>query len=178
MGGESCSMLSGRQPNGSNAPCAKTWVSTWYVSAKLLVKNAEKGPNLVSHGLTHVSNDDFIALGHGRVRGVHEHVLKCIERIRGPLCSGFADESCNRSMIRSSLLHVHLEIMEMFVRGLGEHSHILFEGITVLLPECLCALQNHQFAHRVCRKSNKLRRIPSRVRISDVLFAKIVDIGI
>ena len=42
MGGESCSMLRGRQPNGSNAPCAKTWVSTWYVSAKLLVNNVEK----------------------------------------------------------------------------------------------------------------------------------------
>ena len=44
MGGESCSILRGRQPKGSNAPCAKTWVSTWYVSAKFVVKKTENGP--------------------------------------------------------------------------------------------------------------------------------------
>ena len=45
----------------------------------------KNGPKPFVHGLTHVSNDDLIALGHGRVRGVHEHVLRCLLHIRGPL---------------------------------------------------------------------------------------------
>ena len=46
MGGESCRMLRGHRPSGSKAPCARTWVSTWYVSAKFVVKKVENGPNL------------------------------------------------------------------------------------------------------------------------------------
>ena len=110
------------------------------MSAILLVKNAEKGPTPLVHSLAHVSKDGIIALSHGRVRGVHEHVLKCLLQMHSSLCSGFAYETCNRSIMHSSLLRVHLELIEIFVGGLGEHSHIPFEGVTVLLPECLCAL--------------------------------------
>ena len=45
IGGESCKRFNGRQPSGSPAPCSSTFVITWYVSAKLLVKNEEKAPN-------------------------------------------------------------------------------------------------------------------------------------
>ena len=56
------------------------------------------------------------SFSHGRISGVHEHVLKRLLHIRAPpLCSGFADEPCDRSIIHSCLLHAHLELFEIIV---------------------------------------------------------------
>ncbi len=86
------------------------------------------------HRLAHLSNDDCIALGHGGIRGMHEYMLKRFLHGRGALCSGFTDEPRDRRVLESRLLHVQLEVLEVFVGSIGDHSHVLFEIVAVLFP--------------------------------------------
>ena len=92
------------------------------------------------HNLSHMSNDDFIAFGHWGIGSMHEHVLECFLYGGGTLRSCLADEPCDRRVLQSGLLHVQLEVLEVFVGGLGEHSHVLFEIVIVLFPKRFRAL--------------------------------------
>ena len=56
-------------------------------------KRGERSEALV-HRLTHVSDDYFVAFNHGRVCGMHEHMLKRFLHCRGALGSGLTDVTC------------------------------------------------------------------------------------
>ena len=71
---------------------------------------------------------------------MHEHVLERFLHRRGTLGSGLTDELCDRRVPQSRLLQVQLEVLEVFVSGPGKHSHVLFESVAGLLPECFRAL--------------------------------------
>ena len=92
------------------------------------------------HRLAHVSDDYFVAFSHGRVCGMHEHMLERFLHCRGALGSGLTNELCDRHVPQSCILQVQLEVLEVFVSGLGKHSHVLFEIVTVLFPKRFRAL--------------------------------------
>ena len=102
-------------------------------------ERGERSEALV-HRLTHVSDDYLVAFSHGRVCGMHEHMLERFLHCRGALGSGLANELCDRHVPQSRILQVQLEVLEVFVSGLCKHSHVLFEGVAGLLPECFRAL--------------------------------------
>ena len=84
-------------------------------------ERGERSEALV-HRLTHVSDDYLVAFSHGRVCGMHEHVLERFLHRRGTLGSGLTDELCDRHVPQSRLLQIQLEVFEVFVGGFGEHS--------------------------------------------------------
>ena len=92
------------------------------------------------HRLAHVANCNLTTLCHGCIRGVHEQVLESFLHCRAALCFGCADEICDRCVLHGRLLYVQLEGLEAFIGGFGEHSHVLFKLVAVLLPECFRAL--------------------------------------
>ena len=92
------------------------------------------------HRLAHVSNDYLVAFSHGRVCSMHEHMLERFLHCGGALGSGLTDELCDRHVPQSCVLQVHLEVLEVFVSGVGKHAHVLFESVAGLLPEYLRAL--------------------------------------
>ena len=71
---------------------------------------------------------------------MHEQVLESFLHCCGTLCFGCADETCDRCVLHGRLLYVQLEVLEVFIGGFGEHSHVLFKLVAVLLPECFRAL--------------------------------------
>ena len=99
-----------------------------------------EGSEPLVHGLAHMSDDDIVAFGQGRICSMHEHVLKRFLHARGTLRSGLADEPRDRRVLQSSLLHVQLEVFEVFVGGLGKHLHVLSKGLSNFSPECFRTL--------------------------------------
>ena len=77
-------------------------------------ERGERSEALV-HRLAPVSEDDLAAFCHGRVCGMHEHMLERFLHCRGALGSGLANELCDRHVPQSRILQVQLEILEVFV---------------------------------------------------------------
>ena len=78
-------------------------------------ERGERSEALV-HRLAHVSNDYLVVFSHGRVCGMHEHMLERFLHCRGVLVSGSTDELCDRHVSQSRILQVQLEFLEVFVR--------------------------------------------------------------
>ena len=103
-----------------------------------------EGSEALVHGLSHMSDDELIAFGHGRTSSVHEHMVMRFLHSRGALRSGLADEPCDRRVLQNRVLHIQLEVFEVFAGGLGEHSHVLFESVAVFSQNAfvLCSTDN------------------------------------
>ena len=134
-------------------------------------EKSSEGSETFVHGLSHVSYDGFAAFCHWRIGGMHENMLQRFLHGRGALCSGLANEPCDRSVLQSRLLHVHLKVSEVLVGGVGQHSHILCEVVAVLFPERFRALKHRLLPYRVCSESSELWRIPPGIWIGGVAFA-------
>ena len=139
-------------------------------------ERGERSEALV-HRLAHVSNDYLVAFSHGRVCGMHEHMLERYLHCRGALGSGLADELCDRRVPQSRLLQVQLEVFEVFVIGPGKHSHVLSESVAVF-SRCLRVLLHQQLPDRICSDRSELWRIPPGVWIGNSAFAEHSDVGV
>ena len=72
-------------------------------------EGGERSEALV-HRLTHVSDDYLVAFGHGRVCGMHQHMLEGFLHRRGTLGSGLTDELCDRRVAQSRMLQVYIRL--------------------------------------------------------------------
>ena len=108
------------------------------------VGGEERGerPKSLVHRLAHVPKCGLGSFGKSSSSRVEQYVLERLLHRDSSLSSGLADECGDRHVLQRRLLHVQLEVFEVFVSGLGNDFHVFAERVASLRPERLRALQH------------------------------------